>query len=369
MFSPLVRGGQGQNPSLYRPDDPRRGIPSAPGWFAIPGSQFAPLCPEDKTIQGNTGCAAVASAWNGGVADTKRNHLVFFGGGHTDYGGNEIYAMDLNRLRTMRLTDPSPLANSDCAAETAPDGAPVARHTYGGVAYIAAADKIFLHGGGTFPCGLSVATWVFDPGTLKWTRKDPTQGTRIEPSCCNYINFSAYDNRTGKVYLFDGEKFWSYDYEANSYTLLATQPGVDYHVSAVLDEGRRLFLLIGNGQAWGVALEGPGKYHFVDLHTKLSACGALLKAAYPGLAYDSREKVIVGWAGGNSIYLFNPGAGNCREREYPGGPGPAQPNGTHGRFRYFPSLDVFALVNDWKQEAFLLRLGPADRQLEGKSKD
>jgi len=38
------------------------------------------------------------------------------------------------------------------------------------------------------------------------------------------------------------------------------------------------------------------------------------------------------------------------------GPGNQQPNGTYGRFDYFPGLGVFALVNDWQQNAYVLRL-------------
>jgi hypothetical protein len=37
-------------------------------------------------------------------------------------------------------------------------------------------------------------------------------------------------------------------------------------------------------------------------------------------------------------------------------PGSQIPTGTNGRWRYFPGLDVFALVNLWDQDAFALRL-------------
>jgi len=74
------------------------------------------------------------------------------------------------------------------------------------------------------------------------------------------------------------------------------------------------------------------------------------------LAYDSLRNVVVGWAGGDSVYLFNVDSSSCSTLTFPGGPGPQQHNGTHGRFRYFEKLDVFALVNDSGQNAFVLRL-------------
>jgi len=337
------------------------GIPSSLGWHEIPNTQLFPLCPPDASLQGHNGCRSVIAAWNGGVADDKRNWLVFFGGGHADYGGNEVYALDLNSLKMVRLTNSSLPPPSDCNSESTADGNPVSRHTYGGIAYIESVDKIFLHGGARYPCGGgSLATWIFDEEAAKWTRKDPTNGARIEPTCCNYMSFSAYDRKTDKVYLFDDSKFWSYDYQTNAYTLLVTQDGVDYHQSAVIDEYRRLFLMFGNGQVWSASIADRKKVRLLNLSAKLSGCAVLQNALYPGLAYDSREKAVVGWAGGDSVFLFNPDTLSCTEKKFPGGPGAAQETGTHGRFRYFPGFDIFIVINDWKQNAFALRLSAPD---------
>lgn len=64
---------------------------------------------------------------------------------------------------------------------------------------------------------------------------------------------------------------------------------------------------------------------------------------------------MVGWAGGDDVYIFDPDAKACTKQTY-GGPGPQNGNGTMGRFRYFPSLDVFAVVNGWQENGFTLRL-------------
>ncbi len=327
------------------------GIPTALGWYQIPNTKMAPLCPSG--VAGVEGCGAVISTWNGGVADTKRNRLLFLGGGHSAYAGNEVYALDLNSLAMTRLTNPS-TSDEDCS-ETYADGNPASRHTYGGLAYIASADKLFMHGGALYPCGQgSVATWTFDEGTLKWTRKDPTSGTQIAKDCCNYINFSAYDAVTDKVYLFDDINYWKYDHATNSYTPIGNQQGVDYHVNAVIDEGRRLFLMFGAGQVWSADLSTNGVP--VNISAQVSGCAPIQNPDYPGLAYDPVQKLVIGWAGGNTVYAFNAGTKSCTAITYPNGPGAAQANGTFGRFRYFPSLGVFALVNDWQQNAYTLRL-------------
>jgi hypothetical protein len=88
----------------------------------------------------------------------------------------------------------------------------------------------------------------------------------------------------------------------------------------------------------------------------VSGCGALLNASSPGWAYDSAQDRLVGWAGGDTVYVFDPSTKVCTAVSYGGGPGPANENGTFGRFRFFPALNVFALVNDAHANAYTLRL-------------
>ena len=68
--------------------------------------------------------------------------------------------------------------------------------------------------------------------------------------------------------------------------------------------------------------------------------------------------MLVGWGGGDTVYSFSAVTGACTSQTFAGGPGAAQPNGTFGRFRYFPALGVFALVNDIDQDAYVLRMSP-----------
>src|SRR5262249_34496232 len=115
------------------------GIPSSLGWFQIPNTAWSSLCPNASgarpDVQGQTGCAAVVDAWAGGAADTANNRLIFTGGGHHDYWGNEVYALDLNSLTIKRLSQASQVPGdaSTTNYEALPDGAPSARHTYGGI--------------------------------------------------------------------------------------------------------------------------------------------------------------------------------------------------------------------------------------------
>jgi hypothetical protein len=67
---------------------------------------------------------------------------------------------------------------------------------------------------------------------------------------------------------------------------------------------------------------------------------------------------MIGWAGGDTIYVLDLDTKACTAVTHGGGPGAQNANGTMGRFRYFPSLNVFAVICDWKRNAFTLRLSP-----------
>jgi hypothetical protein len=335
-------------------------VPRSLGWERLPGTQLAPLCPDNPAIQGNTGCGSVISTWNGGIADANKNRLIIWGGGHTDYLGNEIYALDLNQGKMLRLTDPSPVDNVMSCPEAYPDGRPTSRHTYGGLAYLPKEEKMFAYGGGLSICGsLSTATWFLDLASLQWARQE--LHNKVKPTYAPGVD-ADYDQNSGLIFLSDTENFFKYDPTSSTYTLLTELHHVDYHLNGVIDPGRKLFLMMGGpGQLWAIDIGHHSKFEPKDWSRRATGCDALTHAEYPGLAYDPVQKLIVGWAGGDSVYLFDPDKCTCTVQTFPGGPGAAQKHGTNGRFRYFPNLNIFALVNDWKQDAYVLRLTSPNR--------
>ncbi len=115
-------------------------------WYEVPNSHLLDVGadPTELNLSGSISRGLMA-AWSGGVFDTKRDRLIIWGGGHNDYGGNELYAFDVNLLRWLRLTEPTP--NPNRCQEVNSDGTPVARHTYNGLAYIANGDRCFAFGG------------------------------------------------------------------------------------------------------------------------------------------------------------------------------------------------------------------------------
>ena len=132
--------------------------------------------------RGSTGQASVVNAWNGGaLAPDQGSHgvLLLFGGGHSNYFGNEVYAFDLGRGSWARLTDPyvAPAAALRQFYEQAefPDGSPLPPHTYDYVEYHPATRSfVVLRGvqklgvpGGSYSAG---PPHMLDLEALRWRR-------------------------------------------------------------------------------------------------------------------------------------------------------------------------------------------------------
>lgn len=94
--------------------------------------------PNSPSYGGNTGQAAVLSAWNGAALATgygTKGALITWGGGHQDYYGNEVYAFDLATQRWKRLSNPYQNISFPVSNGIWPDGTPSVPHTYGFAGY------------------------------------------------------------------------------------------------------------------------------------------------------------------------------------------------------------------------------------------
>jgi hypothetical protein len=124
------------------------------GWceLRVSGSKpgISAVWPEiDYRIRQRTGPSSVLTAWNSAAYDRENKLLYFHGGGHADYGGNEVYRFDLEGGEWRRLTDPSPLefySDSDKYHIWIPDLrlVPGATHTYDGLVFNPNTETIVL---------------------------------------------------------------------------------------------------------------------------------------------------------------------------------------------------------------------------------
>ena len=127
---------------------------------------------------------AILSAWNSAAYDQQGRRLFFHGGGHFDYGGNEVYQFDLKSLEWSRLSDPAPLnfqpdpeahprrwLTADEDGDGLPD-TPSPAHTYDGLIWNPDTETIWLTTQNTaYPANRPPQTnliWEFDPATGEW---------------------------------------------------------------------------------------------------------------------------------------------------------------------------------------------------------
>jgi hypothetical protein len=347
----------GSTPPADASTDGGGNLCSTLGWCEIINTKLESVCPRPSP-GGATGCSSVILAWSGAAADIDSSQLYIWGGGHNDYHGNEVYALDLVALRMKRLNEPSPAsAVLDCSDQYA-DGLPSSRHTYDALTFLPGEKALFAFGGSKAKCGsLANDTWTFAPANLTWTARKQGGPPSASPGV-----MADFDAATNRVLLHDsGGAFWSFDPATNGYQRLRDNINVDYHMTGRIDPKRQVFVMMGGGQLRAISIAPGSSYDLMNWDSATTGCDVLRMAPSPGLTYDPVQDRLVGWAGGDDVYLFDADAKSCTKATFPGGPGPRGPatnQGTFGRFRYFPKLGVFVVVFDWQSNAFSLRMVP-----------
>jgi hypothetical protein len=315
-------------------------------------------------IAGTDGCPAVTAAWNSGVLDSTRNRLIIFGGGHNDYGGNEIYALNLDTQTVQRLTDPGlPAApSSPCQDSVANGTQPNSRHTYDGIEYLPNVDKMFVFGG-SLRCSSGAFgqdTWTFSFVTNTWQRMNPS-GT-IPHAIPGIV--SAYDPNTGLLFLYDDLFFYSYDPKANVFTkLTSNQQPIGYNLNATIDPKRKKFIMVGYdsvqaaGRVWSVDISAGSGYTLTEVKT--TGGDTVINTGYPGVDYDPKTDRLVAWSekSPNVVYSLNLDTDTWTTSTFSGGPTPVG-NGTSGRWRYSAKSDLFVLENSVDSNLSIFRLSP-----------
>ena len=345
--------------------------------------------------------------WSGGAGDDKNQRLIVWGGGHSDYAGNEVSALNLNGTPAWQAittpTIPIPYNGDGNSWEglqpyfvRAADGgkyqagaSPSSRHTYNGVQYIPYQNKLYSFGGGVANAGnFSSETWTLDMGTAKWTLLGPPYS-----QAPNYPT-SAYNPGTGHIVMHD-KNMTLFDFDPNTgdWTTLVYGYHIDDGTTAAVDPVNNLFIVVGAaGPTDNLGYPSVPTSHTVQAFSlnppytmgvwSDPSCDLTYRSG--GLAWDSILGLMVGYpGGGNQVYLLNTGAQDvvtpfgtvpshkCLDVPISMHPSPVKgvdypqdPEGTpiganlgiYGRFAYFPSIDTFAMVNDRTKNAWTLQL-------------
>jgi uncharacterized membrane protein len=400
------------------------GIPSGSGWHQIPNTQILSVCPPDdpngqyadttmtttRDINFYGNCGSWFDSWSGAAVDDRNQLLILFGGGHNDSENNMVLTLNLSGSPTwQRFKDPTvpvPFPDSSNWEGFAPDfvraadggvyqpgASPSSRHTYGGLQYIPAQNKLFAFGGAVTHGGFSShELWTLDMASGTWTLTSPYG--RVPGGAPT----TAYNPTNGHVVMHDNN-FGLYDYNpsTNAYVTLTQSADISntYHSAAIIDPVQNYFVVVSAGggtapandyypgtptQQVVRAFDLSGADHFATHSWDDSSCNLIY--AYSGLQWDSALGLIVGYpGGGNRIFFLNSGPadvvtaygtvashkclnvsiGSQKGSDYPQDPEISNGvyfTGENQRFAYFPSLDLFVLVNRVSNNAnvWILRL-------------
>lgn len=308
---------------------------------------------------GTANYQAVVDAWGGGVINTtgvwrggsfvSGVFLIIFGGGHTDYAGNEVMAfgpLDAGTPTWSRITDPTIPAPVNVARDS---GNPVSRHTYDALVYLPTANKMLCIGqAGVYSAGTDKqASDLFDfdqdPGAGNpWSAVDTSFPL---PGPAGYISMtSGYDSATAKAWgLMKGNstKIVAFDAAAETWASWAiNNPDASGNGKASLAPSLSI-LAYHTGSS--------GAVRAVDLRSTPAiytptTTGTGPTSSAPLLEWDEDGGRFVSWQGsGKTVYYLTPsgtpysgGASWAWTSDTPAGgvtPTSGTTNGVYGRFR------------------------------------
>lgn len=180
-------------------------------WTVLPTTNiFMDVGAPDVGQYSTFGPEAVYGAWNGGALVNYGPHksIFFWGGGHNDYFGNEIYRLDLSTLTFHRMTEPSTAGNAfgwfnpaggDCPDGILSDGTPNSAHTYwfqcGRGATFVLGKRQVNRGE---PASVNKIS-IFNPATLQWTNS--TASHSIAPSAYDGMCLDTLRDRIWMVQM------------------------------------------------------------------------------------------------------------------------------------------------------------------------
>src|SRR5882724_12326087 len=197
---------------------------------------------------------------SGASYDSTRNQMIIWGGGHSDYAGNEIYAFNIGSLTWTRVNDPSPRLDTSGSIESSgyyPDASgspdlqqPRSRHSYWYQVYVPVIDRYCSMGATfTFPNARSSGhVDCFDLTAKRWEQKQ-------DALTFNGLATAIYDPSTRNVWVHGQQ--WSstfgflasWDPVTDTWTRRSNAPsGVKEKASPALDTQRHKLAFLGAGE-------------------------------------------------------------------------------------------------------------------------
>lgn len=276
-------------------------------------------------------------AFSGMALDDGRDQLLFFGGGHGDYWGNEVWSWNIATRAWSRAYEPDPLRNVDLVTCRAgvdnarspgmwmPSRRPISRHTYDSIEFISHLGVMMAGGGSTYSgsgeylwsdtdptrrgCYLNSPEdlWFYDPATKSWQYK----GSSRTDSGRDGMTVAAYDSTTGNIVSLGRDPnyqmtTWIYDPLSNVFERKQPVKVAPWHgeIAATYDGKRRYVLFFGgeypkSDKLWAYSVD---QNTWLDLSPPTGMRPAA-GGGY-GIAYDSANDVVIVY-GPSGLWIYD----------------------------------------------------------------
>jgi ribosomal protein L27 len=343
----------------------------------------------------------VILAWGAAAWDSNRDEYIFWGGGHANYAGNEVYTWSAETLLWERASLPSAVVQLGPSWYETADGylnSPISSHAYDNLEFLEVADRMINFGGAAAHTG---AGFVESDGTTKtgpyiWdpSKADPNKVGGLTGS---HVNPDQYPDVVGGE-MWENRATWSSATPVPGWMVQGTTDyakidGVDvvfvnpyngglykYTLYDVNDPSLDTWEKVGNGwdtfsgegagaydpdrnvyvrtsktefTYWN--LDDPGLSNRNSSFVPADASGEFVLSVNWGIEYDPVRKHFVLWEGDAAIWYLKPPDEPAVDgwllvkapEPLLGGPAiPDKFTGVLGKWDYVEKYDVFVGVTD-----------------------
>jgi hypothetical protein len=347
---------------------------AAPGeWVEVPNSQPSTADGLVPAVSGSMGSRAnMVNAWCGAASYGTR--FLIHGGGHADYGGNEIGYIDLGASDPEwgLLVERTPVSDLLGGSNYYADGRPTSRHTYYAMTVlpINGVDRFlrfngwmgFAYNGSPVGGSADVRTTKVDGFRLDTMEWEPAALGDVPEIVGSETPF-AVDRTTGDCYAWRSSPQRVYRWQASTQASakLADLSGTEGAGGAcVFDHGNgRLVRFMGQGSAGCVyytvatsskstaSLSGPGA-------SVLTSPGEQSVKGW-GAAHDTKRNVA--WLMTNSAQLLRVSLDDfyVEAVDVGGEVASSATNGVWGKLQYIEKLDAIAYLAKWDSPVLMMR--------------
>lgn len=305
--------------------------------------------------------ANVMAAW-GGAAFDRINHIFdLWGGGHTDWGGNEHYGVSLSDCVWHRLTNSSPVVivgdpSKEGSYQTT-DGTPISSHSYGGNVWCSLTGETITINQAPYPSGVAGNSGLMDDvnafNPYKKTWRHVLAGTALgAPNGEAYLSGDWSASKQRIIYQRSGTTI-SLDPVGNTATTGGGQMGdIGTSDSCLDDAAGKLYSFYNSLPNPGCAVSDTTSLVMADFfangnigpaNDRAPNVAAFIQNTW-GSDFDTKRGLITRWDGNKTVITIDPKTGAFAQYILATGsyiPQSQTPDGIFGRFRYLPEVDCF----------------------------